>query len=98
MFIVPARQGSQLKAEEAPVARMPAYKLREQEPSVLVEMARRVANETEEYLLSTEARSLTNLRAASLLPDEPIGTPVRVKKKSKSPTRTDRQKVTVILH
>ena len=77
-------------------ARMPAFKLKEQDATSLAEIAMSLASEMDEYLASTDQGGLTNRRVASVRDEERIGTPVKVKKsKAKSPTRAEKQPLTI---
>ena len=76
-------------------ARMPAFKLKEQDATSLAEIAMSLASEMDEYLASTDQGGLTNRRVASVRDEERIGTPVKVEKsKAKSPTRAEKQPLT----
>ena len=67
---------------------MPADKLKEQDDSSLAEMAVSLATEVDKYLDSTDIRSLTIRRMASIRDDEQIGTPVKVKSPKKCKTKS----------
>ena len=79
--------------------KIPAYKLKEQDASSLVEIALSLVSDVDGYLDSIDQTGLTNRRMATIKDEERIGTPVKLKSpkksKTKSPTSAEKQPLTV---